>query len=197
MSSVVGVLALVGAFGVPEGRRWVGLEENRLVPAGSVPEKVSPAGKSNDQQLVGSSEMSTSTHMNVSSGEIMSAPTRAKRQSPPQARTPHDEITVSDECRGFPDVVAAADDALNVLRSQSYSVQGHLRSTQSEPNDQLQGLITTDLTLDVKLIGNQDVVFDTFTITGRGGGFTSTSSALLARERLRDMLQDHLRKEHP
>jgi hypothetical protein len=200
MSAMVGVVALAGALCVPELRRWLGLDEVRIQATDSLPAKLSAEGKSTEQRWVGGSEASTSTFADTSGGEMTPASTTTKRQVPSQrssARAPHDEITVNEQSRGLPDVVAAADDALNSLRSQSYFVQGHIRSTQSEPNDQLQGLITTDLILDVKLIDNQDVVLDAFTITSRGGGFTSASSALQARERLRDVLHEHLRKEHP
>jgi hypothetical protein len=96
----------------------------------------------------------------------------------------------------LPDVIAAADDALNILQFNDYSVQGNLRWSQSQPDDGLQGIITTDLTLDVRFIDKQRSVRDAFTITSRGGGFTSDSSARQARERLRDALHEHLQKEH-
>jgi hypothetical protein len=109
----------------------------------------------------------------------------------------HDEISVGEQGKALPDVVAAADDALNILRTQFHTVRGHLRSTQGQPDEGLRGLITTDLTLDVTLVDTQGVVQDTFTISSRGGGFTRDSSALQARERLRDALHEHLQKEHP
>jgi hypothetical protein len=109
--------------------------------------------------------------------------------------TGHDEITVGEDST-LPDVAGAANDALSVLRSPLYRVQGRLRSTQSQPDAGLQGLITTDLTLDVTLIGTQGTIHDAFTVTSRGGGFTSDASALQARQRLRQALEDRRPKEH-
>lgn len=109
----------------------------------------------------------------------------------------HDEITIDEQVGSLPEVHGAADDALNMLRSQFYTVRGHLRSTQSQPDEGLQGLITTDLTLDVTLTDIRGGVRDAFTVTSRGGGFRRDSSASKARERLREVLQEHLQKEHP
>jgi len=116
------------------------------------------------------------------------------RLGTPRAARPEDEIAVAGPGRNLPDVVAAADDAMLVLRAQPYTVRGQLRATQSTPDPALQGVITTDLVLDVRLLEGA-TVRDLFTITGRGGGFTSDASALQARERLRDALRRHLQKE--
>lgn len=106
-----------------------------------------------------------------------------------------DEITVDEPGKALPEVLAARDDILNMLRSNSYTMRGHLRSTQSEPNAELRGLITTDLTLDMKLVDSRGVVLDVFTATSRGGGFTSGTSAQQARQRLREALQEHRPRE--
>ncbi len=109
----------------------------------------------------------------------------------------HSAIAVSEQGRAIPELTAAADDALMMLRSHSHSVRGNLRGTQGDPDLSLQGLITTDLTLDVKLMDAAGVVRDSFTITSRGGGFTADASGLQARERLRDALERHIQKEKP
>jgi hypothetical protein len=154
------------------------------------------------QQLPGSSmTKEPSTFTVASSGNATaSAPAITRSQARPGnvgTTARHDEITVAEQDRALPNVVAAADDALNALQSQVCTARGHLWSTQSQPDEGLRGLITTNLTLDVTLIDTQGVVRDAFTITSRGGGFTSESSALQARERLRDALHEHLKKEHP
>jgi hypothetical protein len=109
----------------------------------------------------------------------------------------HSAIAVSEQGRAIPELTAAADDALIMLRSHSHTVRGNLRGMQSAPDVSLQGLITTDLTLDVRLMDVAGVVRDSFTITSRGGGFTDDASGLQARERLRDALERHIQKEKP
>jgi hypothetical protein len=108
---------------------------------------------------------------------------------------PVSEITLGEYERTMPEVVAAADDVLRMLRSQFPTVRGSLRGRQTEADVTLQGLITTDLTLDVKLIDQEGGVRDAFTITSRGGGFTTDASGLQARERLRDALRQRMGKE--
>jgi hypothetical protein len=140
-----------------------------------------------------------STSMAASSIDTTSPQTMAEPQSRPRntsTTTRGDEISIGEREKALPDVVAAADDALNMLRTRFYTVRGHLRSRQGQPDEGLRGLITTDLTLDVTLVDTQGVVHDAFTITSRGGGFTSDASALQARERLRDALHERLQKEH-
>src|ERR1051325_8023468 len=63
----------------------------------------------------------------------------------------HDRISRVGDATDLPDVVAAADEMLALLHRQSMSVEGQLRSTQSDPDPALQGIITTDLALDLTL----------------------------------------------
>lgn len=159
-----------------------------------------PAETALHQRPVSSVVKEPSTTATAAEGVATSTLTMAGPQSRPRNASKtarHDEITVGEGEKALPDVRAAADDALNTLRSQLYTVRGHLRSTQSLPDEKLQGLITTDLTLDVTLIDTQGVVRDAFTITSRGGGFTSEGSALQARQRLRENLHEHRSKEYP
>ena len=141
------------------------------------------------------STLATADGVAIPSPLTTAGPKPGPQNESPTAR--HDEIKVSEPGKELPDVLAARDDALNTLRSHRYTVRGHLRSTQGQADESLRGLITTDLTLDVMLIDTQGVVQDSFTISSRGGGFTRDSSALQARERLRDALLEHLQKEHP
>jgi len=120
-----------------------------------------------------------------------------KPAAAPAKPVPLSEIRVGERERTMPEVVAAADDALAILQSHFPTVRGSLRGTQSEPDVALQGLITTDLTLDVKLIDMKGVVRQAFTITSRGGGFTADASGLQARERLRDAIRQRIGKEQP
>jgi hypothetical protein len=142
------------------------------------------------------------TDVTVRSGqEVVSRPP-AKATQPPSGRISSgkessDEVSVDDEDKLLPNVVAAAGDALDALRSPRYVVRGHLRSIESQPNEDLQGLITTTFTLDVALLDGQRGVHESFTITSRGIGFTNETSALQARERLRSELLKHLQREHP
>jgi hypothetical protein len=115
------------------------------------------------------------------------------RSSRPTARS---EIMLGERERTMPEVMAAADDALTLLRSRFHTVRGNLRGNQTAPDAALAGLITTDLTLDVKLMDRDGVVLDAFTVTSRGGGFTADASGLQARERLRDALRMRIGKEH-
>lgn len=87
------------------------------------------------------------------------------------------------------------DDALTFLESSAHTVRGNLRGHQSEPDATLQGLITTDLILNVKLVDAQGAVRDAFTVTSRGGGFTADESGLQARQRLRDALQKRMKEQ--
>jgi len=108
---------------------------------------------------------------------------------------PHSEITLGERERSMPEVIAAADDALMILRAQARTVRGDLRGRQSDADAALAGLITTDLTLDVKLIDDEGIIRDAFTVTSRGGGFTADESGLQARQRLRDALQKRMKEE--
>lgn len=131
---------------------------------------------------------------------VLNTPQVSVRPGPgnesPSTKEPSDEIRVDEQDRSQPNVVAAAEDALNALRSQLYVVRGHLRSIQSQPNEALQGLITTNLTLDVTLLDAQGEVHESFTVKSRGVGFSNESSTLQAREGLRSDLLEHLQREH-
>jgi hypothetical protein len=105
-----------------------------------------------------------------------------------------DEITVDGQDTRNPDVLATANQALIALKSPSRVVRGHLRSTQSKPDEMMQGMITTTLILDVTLIDVVGVTRKAFTVTSRGGGFTKESSALQAHERLLGALHERLEK---
>jgi len=143
------------------------------------------------------------TDVTVTSGQgVVSTPPAKVAQPAPSGRISSskessDEVRVDEEDKLLPNVVAAAGDALNALRSPLYVVRGHLRSAESQPNEALQGLITTTFTLDVTLLDAQRGVHESFTVTSRGIGFTTESSTLQARERLRSELLKHLQREHP
>ncbi len=117
------------------------------------------------------------------------------KTAPVSKPKPHSEVTLGERERSMPEVVAAADDALMILRSQAHTVRGNLRGRQSDADAALAGLITTDLTLDVKLLDDEGIIRDAFTVTSRGGGFTADESGLQARQRLRDALQNRMKKE--
>lgn len=132
----------------------------------------------------------------VSQPTAVSPPTSLQQSKPARAakKTPHSEITLGEREQSMPEVVAAAEDVLTILHSQVHTVRGSLRGRQTEPDAALQGIITTDLTLDVKLIDTEGVVHSAFTVTSRGGGFTANESGLQARERLRDALQKRMKE---
>lgn len=106
-----------------------------------------------------------------------------------------DGISRVGDARDLPDVIAAADETSVLLNRKSISVRGQLRITQSAPDPALQGIITTDLALDLTLADRDGDVRDIFTITSRGGSFTVDSSARQARERLRVALTERLKDQ--
>lgn len=195
----IAVLALSGAFVVPEVRRALSLENPKPDIAGSLPAKTYTEDETK-QLPMGSAAMSAPALTHTIDVVTTKTPVTASKSErvgrDASIQTLGDEITVSDQARGLPDAVAAADDALLALRSSACTVRGHLRGTQSAPDAGLQGLITTDLILDVKLIDSQNVVQESFTLTSRGGGFSPDASALQARERLRVALHNRVQKEN-
>lgn len=122
-------------------------------------------------------------------------PAMVAKAEPSRQAGPRSQITLGERERSMPEVVAAADDVLTILGSELPTIRGNLRATQSGPDMALQGLITTDLTLDLRLMNDTGVVVDAFTITSRGGGFTADASGLQARVRLLDALRKRIGKE--
>lgn len=196
IAGVAGVLATVAVAFFGSGRRVSSLDGVRVDTAAALPVSASPDRGSSNQREASTVQNEASPVADATSVALPSVNTPESLTKGSSAATRASEITVSERGRARPDVIAAADDALNILRSRHYRVQGNLRGTQSQPDDGLGGIVTTDLTLDVKLIDAQGVARHAFTITSRGGGFTTDSSALQARERLRGALHEQLQKEH-
>lgn len=148
-------------------------------------------------------ELTTTTQASALNKTASSAPmTRIPLQHRPTEYTANraapieaarEGISRVGDARDLPDVIAAADETLALLRRESISVRGQLRVTQSVPDPALQGIITTDLALDLTLANGNGHVRDMFTITSRGGGFTVDSSARQARARLRVALTERLK----
>jgi hypothetical protein len=198
IASVAGVLATAAVAFFGSGRRVSSLDAVRVDTAEALPVSTSGDRGSSRQQVstVQNDASAVTDATNVSSTSTPSVTKPEPLMKGSSGATGASEITISEHRRALPDVIAAADDALNILQLKHYRVQGNLRWSQSQADDGLHGIITTDLTLDVRLIDTQRAVRDAFTITSRGGGFTSDSSARQARERLRDALHEHLQKEH-
>ena len=196
IAGVAGVLATVAVAFWASGRRVFSPDAVRVDTGEARPVSPNTDGGSSRQREVSTAGNDASAVTDATSVSSTSTPSVTKPESRSGGAARVSEITVSEHGRALPDVIAAADDALNILQFEHHRVQGNLRWSQSQADDGLQGIITTDLTLDVRFIDKQRSVRDAFTITSRGGGFTNDSSARQARERLRDALHEHLQKEH-
>ncbi|HEX8616207.1 MAG TPA: hypothetical protein VF911_01365, partial [Thermoanaerobaculia bacterium] len=78
--------------------------------------------------------------------------------TPSQAAPLRNVITTIGDAGALPAVGAIADDALHMLQRRFSEIRGEVHSSQSVPDEDLQGLITTDLTLNVSVVGASDVV---------------------------------------
>jgi hypothetical protein len=124
---------------------------------------------------------------------VVSPAATLRRETPVDERSRSRQVSrVAVDADALPDVRAAANDALMLLREHYPLVAGSLRATQTGPDASLQGIITTNLTLDIRVLNDGGGATQTFTIMSRGGGFTVDESAGQARERLRAALTRHL-----
>lgn len=135
-------------------------------------------------------------HQRVTPERVTPASVPASSPATPSKAAPlRNLITTVGDAGALPAVGAIAEDALHMLQRKFGEIRGEIHSSQSVPDEGLQGLITTDLTLNVSVVGASGVVQRRFTIRSRGGGFTRDASASQACDRLRSELQTRLDQE--
>jgi hypothetical protein len=100
-------------------------------------------------------------------------------------------ISIRDEANHIvPELVIAAQRVIGGR----VSLDGNLRTATSTPDEQLQGIITTHLTLAVTVTEASHII-DAFELQSTGGGFTGDAAILQARQRLQAKLIKRL-QEH-
>lgn len=116
---------------------------------------------------------------------------RQKIQTPAIPRRERTISVVDEQGQPVEDLVAAARNLDEAL-----SLTARLNVRISDPDDQLQGLITTHATLHVSITHDGRLV-DSFTLQSTGGGFAREASAQQAQDRLIWTLKQRLAQEHP
>jgi hypothetical protein len=193
----IGVPLTILGFFPGEVRQWVGADSPQT--RRDAPAALNATVGSSPPVMIGTRPPTsvTAEHIPPRSTTNPAKTVPEPRKSAPSRVTesPRHEITRSGGAKDVDEIVIAAEDVLDALRAQSHTARVRLRADQSAPDDTLQGLITTDLVLDVKLIDGTGSVNQSFTVTSRGGGFSSDASALQARTRLMSELRNRIGKE--
>jgi hypothetical protein len=196
LSLVIGTLLTILGYFAPEMLRRFGFDAVRT--STDLPTAPNTSAASSQTPLMPIQPLAKDTTEHVPRRRVISPAVTAEPRTaaPPRVtESRRHEITRSGGAKDIGEIVGAAEDVLDALRAQSHAARVRLRADQTAPDDTLQGLITTDLVLDVKLMDGTGSVNHSFTVTSRGGGFSSDASALQARIRLMSELRNRLGKE--